>query len=78
MQGGAVQPWDAGINEKDADVLVNVHQIQGVGHDLDLRPFLEQVQGGSEVFAAVQDADQWFVRGGLRGLETLLFAVLAE
>lgn len=60
MQRRIVQPWNPGVDEKGSHRLVDAHQIQGVGDELDMVPLPQWAQGGGQVVAVVQDTDQWF------------------
>ncbi len=57
VQGGGVQPGDAGIDEEGVHIVVQLHQVQRVGHDRDLGPLHQGGQGWGWVCAVVQDAD---------------------
>lgn len=78
MQGGRVQPWNPGIDEKSSHGLVNAHQVQRVGDDLGLLPVGHFVEFGWHVLAVVQNTNQGLVdQAGLR-LKTLLLAILVQ
>lgn len=64
VQGGGVQPGDAGVDEEGADFRIQVHQVQWVCHDGDLGPLLQGVQSWSPVCAVVQDAQAPLFGGG--------------
>ena len=52
--GRGVQPGQTGVHKQNRWLWANVHQIQGVGHDCDTRPFLETAHGRAHVCAVVQ------------------------
>lgn len=73
-----MHPWNAGIDEKNAHILRDLHQLQRVGHDLDLAPLRQGLQGQDRVFAVMKDANQ---RWGVRGLglcKALSLAIVME
>ena len=82
MLGRGVQPGNSGVHKKGIHVLLDFDQIQGVGHDLDVWPLRQGLQGLREVLTVVQNADQGTARVCLgqrvKQVETLAFAIVHD
>lgn len=80
VDGRAVQPGDAGVDEQNGHVLADVQQIQRVRHDCDAGPLFELAQGGRGLGVVMQDADS--VRrlraGWLAGADPMLLAIVVQ
>jgi hypothetical protein len=78
VQGLGVQPGNAGIDEENADVLFDPHQVQRVGHQLDVFPVAQGAQRLGHVLAVVQDAYQGCAVGGLGLGKALCLEVVVQ
>ncbi len=82
MHGRVVEPWNSGVHEKGIHILGDFDQIQRVGHDLDVGPMGQGVQGLRKVFTVMQNANQRAARAlvgqRVEQVDALAFAIVYD